>query len=133
MGDTLLNHFNDRENDAWEKVYTMTGYYGWPMGLVQTKDGGFLISHTALTSPTSTYPLLMKTDSFGNVEWNRIFPGTNVACQSTFLSKIKPLGNEKFLILGGNLIQTDSIGNGCFFTPFANINTNNNQNTINKG
>ena len=54
--------------------------------VVETSDGGFVLAgvkdadtHWLSFAPISGYCLLVKTDAFGNTEWNRIYEGDNVA------------------------------------------------------
>ncbi len=122
----------DRQgNKLWEKIYTNPGYRVFPFSIIQTSDEGFLITYDAYDNIGSINKnLLLKTDSSGNPEWNRNFPGTNYACQYTNLRKIIKLDSEKLLIAGGNLIQTDTIGNGCFFTAFNNVSVSNGNSAV---
>lgn len=42
-------------------------------GLVQCQDGGFLLANTAQSSSTSNENYLIKTDSLGNIEWDKVY------------------------------------------------------------
>jgi len=81
-------------------------------GLVETKDGGYVISGTEASFPSddmaiapSTFAILLKTDGSGNVLWNRTYSELNGI---SFMVKTSDGG---FALAGDySLVKTDSKG-----------------------
>ena len=74
--------------ETWSDVYLIktdengdslwTKHYGgldtdWGCCVEQTTDGGFIISGNTNPSPILSYPILIKTDENGEVEWYRVY------------------------------------------------------------
>jgi hypothetical protein len=74
--DVLLVKTDSNGNMEWSKTYRRTG---WEIAhsVVKTSDGGYAIAGTinAYTTDNSDF-LLVKTDVYGNMEWNRTYGGT---------------------------------------------------------
>lgn len=61
----------------WSKTFGGAGL-DWAHSVVQTNDGGYLLAGVTNSSVASSYDaLLVKTDSAGNMQWNRTYGGTN--------------------------------------------------------
>ena len=45
----------------------------WGASLIQDQDGGYVITGKTSPNPTTNYPILIKTDENGEVEWYRIY------------------------------------------------------------
>lgn len=121
-----LIKINRQGSKLWEQVYSLPGYSTLPADLFQSSDGGFLITFKAhSTSGLIDKNVLLKIDSLGMPEWNKNFAGTIHGCQAESIYKIMNLNDEKLLITGSNLIETDSLGNSCFFTLFNILNVSN--------
>ncbi len=58
----------------WNRTYGTSGAETNPYGLVQTSDGGFAIAGQTFPSHDSICDCwLVKTDSYGNMEWNKTY------------------------------------------------------------
>jgi hypothetical protein len=100
-------------NMAWNKTYGESGD-PHPESIVQTKDGGYAIAG-AKDSSTAVYSdfWLVKTDSAGNMEWNKTYTLSRVGdwCHSMVQTK-----DGGYLLAGEKgyttilLIKTDSSG-----------------------
>ena len=81
-------------------------------GLVQTKDGGYVIAGTEASFPSddmsiapSTFAILFKTDGLGNILWNRTYSELNGV---SFMIKTS---DDGFALAGDySLVKTDSKG-----------------------
>jgi hypothetical protein len=97
----------------WSKTYGSGG----ASGVIQTQDGGFVIlGANATRLPTVVFTmynytsLLIKTNSAGEVEWIKTYPGTNG------IDWITQTTDSDYLLLGHGsysswLLETDSQGN----------------------
>jgi len=62
---------------GWSRTYGGVGE-DWPFGIVQTSDGGYAIAGRTSSYGAGGYNVwLVKTDSFGNVQWNKTYGGTS--------------------------------------------------------
>ena len=64
-------------NEQWNKTYSTTtaAPLSW---VIQTDDGGYALSGFEGPWPEETDFLLVKTDSYGNMEWNKTYGGANL-------------------------------------------------------
>ena len=76
--DFLLVKTDSNGNMEWSKTYGGTGW-DTAYSLVETSDGGYAIAGTinAYTTDNSDF-LLVKTDGYGNMEWNRTYGGAGM-------------------------------------------------------
>jgi len=118
-GDCWFVKTDENGDIQWDKTYggDKTDY---GHGILQTNDGGYIISAiTESYGSGSGDAWLIKTDAFGNEEWNRTFGGANY--DTVEKSVIQTIDGE-YLIVGstysygkgqcdGWLIKTDIFGN----------------------
>jgi hypothetical protein len=113
-------------NNLWDKSFDEY-INSWGESVQQTNDGGFIITGVAQISRAGdTDVWLIKTDSMGNEEWDRIFGdasldsddwGTSV--QQTADAGYIVLGHKLFSTDGSEwLIKTDAIGNKVWDKTF---------------
>lgn len=71
----ILCKFKSNGDTAWEKQYVDTNIYAYGECCKQTKDGGYIITgnYSIRTNPSVASMLLMKTDSLGNIQWQKTF------------------------------------------------------------
>ena len=102
----------------WNKTYGGTSY-DWAYALVQTSDGGYaLAGRTASFGAGGDDFWLVKTDSAGNMQWNKTYGGTNddmaFALVQTSDGGYALAGYTTSFGAGGLdfwLVKTDSAGN----------------------
>ena len=105
-------------NMQWNKTYGGTGDDG-AFALVQTGDGGYaLAGYTWSFGAGSSDAWLVKTDSIGNMQWNKTYGGTDYdeafALVQTGDGGYALAGDTYSFGAGGDdawLVKTDSIGN----------------------
>ena len=104
-------------NIEWNQTFSVTSSnltynLGSVAGLVQTKDGGYVIAGTEASFPSddmsiapSTFAILFKTDGLGNILWNRTYSELNGV---SFMIKTS---DDGFALAGDySLVKTDSKG-----------------------
>jgi hypothetical protein len=94
-------------NMEWDQTYGGSDEETTPYGLVQTSDGGFALA--GRTFPFGGHfcdSWLVKTDSYGNMEWSRTYGGTRM----DYASSLVQTPDGGFALAG----CTDSIGAGGY-------------------
>ena len=116
---THLAEINQTGSIQWDKVYeNKVGYR--PRCIITTSDDGIVLAGAHYLNESSAIAFAMKTDSNGNLEWNKTY-GENLSFRvSGFRIAVQNI-NEKYLFAGGvidsehhyaaRLVQTDSLGN----------------------
>jgi predicted secreted protein len=99
-------------NMEWNKTYTGTGCIEG-RSLVATSDGGYAFAGFTESFGAGGYDVwLVKTDSFGNVEWNRTYGGT----EDDVAYSLVNASDGGYAIAGSRdgdcwLVKTDACGN----------------------
>jgi len=101
----------------------------WVRMVQETSDGGFVILHPAkrIDNDSEQYPALTKTDSQGNVIWERVL---GFVGQSATGGSVRETNDGGFIVAGftnesnpqGLLIKTDSNGNSEWTQEYGNPN-----------
>lgn len=68
--DVLLMKTDALGNEIWSRIYN-PGINDWGRSLQETSDGGFIIAGMTEVNPQTYDPFLIKTDSEGNLQWQR--------------------------------------------------------------
>jgi len=117
-GDFWLIKTDSAGNMEWNKTYGGPEY-DHPRSLVVTSDGGFVISGCKTSYDTGKSDVwLMKTDSAGNMEWNKTYGGA----RSEDVFSMKTTSDGGFILTGHTssfgaggydcwVVKTDSAGN----------------------
>jgi hypothetical protein len=113
-------------NMQWNKTFGGTDYAG-AYSVVQTGDAGYAIAgHKRYSGVDSTDAWLVKTDSLGNMQWNKTYGGTENDCAWSVVGTVDGgyalAGYTNSFGVGGYdfyLIKTDSSGND--HDPFHDI------------
>lgn len=113
----ILFKINDKGDLNWSKSYVGGDQIFIPTNIYKTSDGGFVIGATNLVVNTGTDFYIIKCDSNGDVQWNRII-GTN---EYDFFSTVIETSDGNYLLSGtihrvaSNddiiLVKTDKNGN----------------------
>jgi len=99
----------------WSKRYGEDFVFERCYSMVQTDDGGYALAGSINPwdwSPTPTDVLLVKTDSAGNVQWNKTYGGAD----SDYAYSIVQTGDGGYALAGSAawdawLVKTDAAGN----------------------
>jgi hypothetical protein len=116
-------------NILWTKAFSSSSD-GYNASVVQSDDGGFVIAGK-IYSTTSIYDVvLLKTDSTGNLIWNKTFGNT----WGEYASSLKKTYDGGYIIAGTNsapstgnniyIIKTDSIGDTLWTKSYQDSNIN---------
>ena len=98
----------------WSKTYSgATAVDHWPYFVIQTIDGGYAIAGRTALSGSGNYAFwLIKTDSTGNMQWNKTYGGSNL------LLNMIQTKDGGFALIGNKdsentawIIKTDAYGN----------------------
>lgn len=113
----------------WQKVFPGSNAYEGK-SVHQTSDEGFVITGYAVSSSAVKYMWLIRTDSLGNVLWNRVFGGDQQAegrsVQQTSDGGYVAVGFTQSSGAGGAdvwLVGTDADGNLMFSRTFGGTGT----------
>jgi hypothetical protein len=109
--DFLLTRIDTAGNITWSKRYHgSTGVSEIGLSVIQTSDGGFLLGGLFQYSSSSPiYPLLVKTDSTGNMEWCRyVFAGTGGQ-----MSEVMEIPGKKYIGIGAMYLGSNEIEVFC--------------------
>ncbi len=93
----IFNFSNIGQTQEWIKRYPESGH-GWSSDMVITPDGGFLLAGTTVVDSLvpSNPSIIIKTDSEGNKEWQKILPVDQairkVSCAETNSNKYLAAG-----------------------------------------
>tara|TARA_Y100001970_G_scaffold47257_1_gene59682 strand:- start:44816 stop:45901 length:1086 start_codon:yes stop_codon:yes gene_type:complete len=106
---TWLIKTDNKGNEEWNKKFG-GNYYDSGQGVLQTDDGGFIILGTQqIVKYGYSNIWLIKTDSEGNLEWDKLFNGHgSEVIQQTRDGGFIIIGRDDYDIL---LIKTDNKGN----------------------
>jgi hypothetical protein len=102
---------------GWNKVYRGEAFENYWNSVIQSSDGGYAITgYTRFSSESSWVVQLVKTDSVGNIQWNKTYGG------DTGWSLIQAIDGGYAIagISGGKvlLLKTDPIGNAQWNKTF---------------
>ena len=119
-GDFSLVKTDSLGNVEWSQTYPITGLQA-AYSVVVTADGGYALSGSSQSEPGSGVSdfLLVKTDEFGSMEWNRAYgvgAGTDFARSmvATADGGYAIVGDTQFSLPGGRhiwVVKTDALGN----------------------
>ena len=116
--DAFLIKLDSNGDDVWEKNFGGQGF-DYSYSLVQTNDGGYALVGSTYDSESSISDIFMiKTDSYGNFEWNQTFGGL----ENEFGRALIQTSDGGYVIISETtsfgagdrdfwLIKTDSLGN----------------------
>ena len=118
FSDVYLLKTDGSGNLLWEK--TFGGYYDdHAYYVMQTQDKGYIIVGERDTAGSGLWDVyLIKTDSLGNVEWEKTYGGQN----SEYGRCVLELPDQGYIVTGG----TNSFGAGSFDVFLFKIDTNGN-------
>jgi hypothetical protein len=98
-------------NMKWNQTYGGTDNNEYAYSLVETSDGGYAIAGETRSSVDPAYDFwLVKTDKFGNMEWNKTIGGEPAGWPQVRALVLTSDGGFA-LASGGLLVKTDASGN----------------------
>jgi len=111
----LLIKFDSSGDTVWTKMYGPT-FNPHIKSMIQTHDGGFLLSGSILATPTDRHVFLFKADANGDLMWARTYDGSGAEGES-----VKQTNDAGYIVTGSTqsfgpgaksayLIKTDSSG-----------------------
>ena len=121
--DLWLIKTDDNGNEEWNMTFGNENYFEIGHTAIQTLEGGYIIIGESYFFDRSDRNLLViKVDSNGNEEWNKIYGGENYENSNLYPSDIKQTSDGGYIIVGstksfgsggsdGWLIKIDSNGN----------------------
>ena len=108
----LLIKTDANGNEEWRKDYGF-GFRNIGKSVQQTDDNGFIVLADGYTStPDWCKIFLIKTDNYGNIEWNKTFSGSG----NLYASSIQQTNDGSYIFSGGDgfegwITKTDEDGN----------------------
>jgi hypothetical protein len=72
---------------VWSKQFGVEGFGQFPTALAQSTDGGFVIAGRLMKNASASAPGLIKINSSGDVEWQKLYGGETSAGISSVLQK----------------------------------------------
>jgi hypothetical protein len=116
--DIFLLKTDANGNIQWVKTYYIPDD-NWSFSFQQTSDGGYILAGaTTAFGPGGGDALLIKTDSFGNIQWAKTYGGASI----DWASSVQQTSDGGYILAGGTLsfgaggydiflIKTDANGN----------------------
>lgn len=78
ISDILVMKLDSAGNIQWDKIFRSVSPQ-WGDSVKQTSDGGYIVGGSSHGFPwilsDGTYPLFIKLDSYGNIEWQKLYEG----------------------------------------------------------
>lgn len=99
-------------NIQWSRIYDIVGD-DRAYSLIQTDDGGYAVAGSTWSSTTGDDVLLVKTDSSGNIQWNRIYGGID----DDYAQSVVQTDDRGYALAG----CTDSYGAGYLLRPISSL------------
>jgi hypothetical protein len=112
--DFLLVKTDSLGNMEWNKTYDAIKGRDYVRSVVQTSDGGYALIGETQSSVVEDYDCrLIKTDSFGNIEWNKTYGEGGVHPNSIVQTSDSgyAIAGDKGAISDFGFFKTDSAGN----------------------
>lgn len=126
--DFWLIKTDENGNEVWSRTFASSPSQEWAHSVLQTNDGGYILAGNTGDSPgdfdsiedlpTWRGTWLIKTDSLGYMEWDRILPGNGY-------NSVRQTNDGGYIVGGGaysSLIKIDSMGN-MEWDEFSNLYT----------
>ena len=110
-GDFWLVKTDATGNMQWNKTYGGTGD-DWAYSVIQTTDGGYaIVGYTTSFGAGGEDMWLVKTDAYGNVDWNKTYGGTSDEKAYSVIQTVDGGYTLAGRALGFCLVKTDALGN----------------------
>ena len=112
----------------WSNIYPQAGNDAVAYSVVQTSDGGYALTGTSFLSSGTVQVWLLKTDSNGNLQWNKT---VDTGYTNNFVTSLLQTKGGDYILAGsgssgttgntGWLIETDSNGNLLWKQTYENV------------
>jgi len=127
--DVYLVYLNAYGDTLWTKTYGLPNQYEVGCNITQTADGGYLIGATKELNGKGLDIWLIKTDGYGNMEWEKTLGGPYDDVRGGFqFFSLKITEDGGYVIastqhhpvtdLDAYLLKTDAAGDTMWFQPF---------------
>jgi uncharacterized delta-60 repeat protein len=93
----------------WDKTFSSSGLEDVGYSVEQTRDGGYIVAGRTLSKMACDQCWLIKTDSSGNLEWDKVFGGLGFDCGKS----VQQTSDGEYIVVG----YTDSYGAGSPYQP----------------